>query len=517
MKKTITIESILGGFTQTQYFGSSDGYNSAIGVDPDYPIGSDVKTSGMLVPTRYEKFSGANITGNPKWIITNPEDEKVYVYDDAGQVASYSSALGSETDITSPTSGAGNGAAFYNNYIYLATPTNVARYGPMDGTPAIAQNVWTAATLGSQTALGNPTYPSIRGVTLPNHVMHMHGDNALYFSDVVNNQGVLHKIKTTKTTVNGDTNDGSLYNALDLPSGFYPTCIESYSTDLVIGAIQTLDSTLNQGRAALFFWDAVNTNTFYRGPVYLPDPLVTALLNVNGTIYIFSGNAQNGVRVSRYIGGESVSEVAYFEEGNPPLAGAVDALGNRVNFGAYTTYPENSASVFALGSKRRDLPFGLHNVVKTTSSGANQFVTALKYVQQSSSVKPKLVAGWRDDSAKGLDKESSTATYSSVWRSKMFNVGNKFQISKLIIPLGATLATNMSVIPKIYIDDGSTIKTLDTINSTNFSGRKAVYKRPNLSDAIGENNFFIELNWEGTVELPVLLPIVIELDVNKDR
>lgn len=518
-----SVDSVLGGLSPTQYQVVDGQYLGALGVDPDYPItSSDVRTSGSLVPTVYEKFSGSNITGFPKWISTNAKDTNVYVYASDGKFVSYNSSLASETLIGTPTSGAGNGMEYYNNYIYIATPTDISRYGPLDGSPSLTNNVWTGATLGSLTALTNTTYLSLQGTPIPNHAMHKHGNNFLYFCDFANGQGFISAIKTRKVTVEGDTNDGSDYNVLDLPFGFYPTDIESFGTDLIISAIQTTDTTINQGKAALFLWDTTNAS-FYKGPIFLPDPIVTALLNVNGVINIFSGNAQNGFRISEYSGGDSVRDIAYFEEGTPPLAGAVDAIGNRLLFGTYTSYPARSASVFSFGSKNAALPKALHNVIYTTSTGATPLASAVRYVQQASNIIPRAVVGWGDVTEYGIDKLSTTATYKSIWRSKVFTVGNPFIIKEIRIPLGKTIAANMSIIPKIYVDDGSTITTLESINSSNFpSSRKAVYKQPEITDSsgvntAGTNNFFIELVWGGTVSLPVLLPIEIFVDVYADE
>ena len=133
--KKITISSILGGQASTQYFASKDSYQSSIAVDPDLPLGSDVKASGCLIPCVYEKFSGANISGYPKWLLTNIKNALLYAYASDGKIVSYSATLGSETLVGTPTAGAGNGAVYYNNYLYFATPTNISRYGPLDGTP----------------------------------------------------------------------------------------------------------------------------------------------------------------------------------------------------------------------------------------------------------------------------------------------------------------------------------------------------------------------------------------------
>jgi hypothetical protein len=509
----VAIENIFDGISSTRYFGAKSSYDSSIGVDPDYPIEGQIKTSGMLCPTPYAKFS--SITGAPMWIVTNPKESNVYVYTTDGSFVRYDEDLDNETSLTSPTSGAGNGMAYYNNYIYLATPTNISRYGPMNGTPTMAQNVWTSALLGTQTSLGNFTYPTIRGVKVPNHPMHVHGDNFLYFGDVVDGQGVIHAIGTQKGSVEGDTDDSSAYNVLDLPFGYIPTDIASYGTDLVILAMQTRDDKINQGGASLFFWDTFD-DTFYN-EVPLSDPMATAILNSNGRLYIWSGNSQNGCRLSEYLGGDSVREIAYLEEGAPPFAGAVDSLGSRLAWGVYTTYPEDSASIMAFGSKSSRLPAGMHNIIRATSSGANRNVTSAKFVQQSSNIRPRMVVGWNDDSGSGLDKYNSGATLNNIWRSKLYTIGNKFNIHKISMRLGREIAANMEVSVKIYIDDLSSSFTLSTVNNTNFSGRKVIYKRPGLDNVRGENNFLIELSWGGTAELPVTLPLTIYGEVFEDE
>lgn len=519
---SVKINSILGGMSPTQYFGQEGQYLAGIGIDPDYPITSSaVRTSGAIVPTVYEKFSGSNVTGYPIAIINVPKTTLTYAILSNGRIVSYNSALGSESLVGTVSGGVARGAWYYNNYIYIATGTDLSRLGPLDGAAALTDGVWTGATLGSQTALTDTTYPTIRGLMMPNHWGCIHSDGSSYFLDFKNGQGMVHRVNTKKVTSEGDTNGTvvpSLYNVLDLPFGFYPVCISSYSTDLAILAIQTTDSTVNQGKAALFLWDPTNTDTFYRGPVYLPDPLATALLYINGILYVFSGNAQNGFRISRYAGGDSLTDVLFMEEGAPPFAGAIDALGGRLVWGGYTTYPTATASVFALGSKNSALPQGLHNVVRSTSTGANQNVTALKYVLQSSSITPQLVVGWGDDSAKGLDKKSTSATYASVYRSDIVTIGKKFTVIKVRIPLGDTVAANMSITPKIYFDDGSSSSTLTEINNTNFSGKRAIiYKAPDLNAIGGTNNFFVELSFAGTVALPVTLPIELEVTLYDDE
>lgn len=502
----ITISSILGGQAESFYIGSKGSFNSSIAIDPDQPTSSgNIKSSGSIIPVGYAKFSSTGLTGYPKWLVTNPKNALMYAYDSAGNFISYTSGLTGESVISTISAATGNGMVYYNDYIYIFKNTNVDRYGLLSGTPTLTTDVWTGATLGSQTALANTTYPSLGGVQMPNHPAIVHGDGALYFCDYVGGQGVVHKILTT---YNG-TNNGSAYNVLDLPFGYKPTCIASYGNDLAIGAIQTSsDTTLIQGTAAVFFWDTTNAS-FYR-MVPLQDPLVSALLNTNGTFYVFSGNTVGGVRVSKYLGGDVLQQSAFLDEGFPPFAGAVDAIGNRVIWGGLTTYPESSASVFALGSKS-NLPLGLHNIARSTSTGANGNITCLKVAQQDSGTLPKIVIGSGSATDKQLDRFSATATLTSVWRSSVFNIGKSFTVKKIRLPLGTTLASNMTITPKLYVDDASSSKTLNTINSTNYTGRQVTL----FPEKQGTNNFMLELAFTGTSACPVILPITIDFEINE--
>lgn len=507
-RKVITIDNILGGLSPSQFFGSAGQYHASIGIDPDFPIDdSAIQTSGLLRPTAFAKFSGATVTGVPLWILTNPKDSTTYIHANDGKVHTVDSTLAMGADITAPTSSSGGGAAYYDNYLYFRKNTDVARYGPLNGAAGITQSYW-QTTLG-KTALIDTTYPSIRGIETPNGVMYRHTDNKLYFLDVVGNQGVLHFIKTTKTTVEGDTNDGSTYNALDFPYGLWPTTVCGYGTDIAVALIEGSNTTIKQSRAKVSFWDTTSSSYQKIIDVEFPDPLITAMKNVNGILYVWSGNASGGVRLSRFIGGYTFEEAWYNEEGVPPLQGAVDAEMNKVIWGAYTTYPEASASIYSFGSKKRALGNGIHNVFKSTSAGANGMVTALKFIEHANNSKLRPIIGWSDDSAKGLDKISTTYA-TNVWRSAVFRVGQPFVIKEVHIPLAQAIAANMTLIPKIFVDEGSSSTALKTINNTNLADSERNYKV--TPDVNGKHNFFLELRWSGTVLLTVSLPIIIVIE-----
>lgn len=520
----LKINQIFKGQQATQYFGADGTYQTSMAIDPDLPIVStDVRTSGYAVPVGYAKFSGANVTAAVLRIITDPKDaNKFYVVLTNGRLISYTGAFASETLVGTAAGGVAVWAEYYNNYIYIFTGTNMSRYGPLNNSPSLVDTVWTGATLGSQTALTNTAYPALRSVTMPNHVAHVHGDGSMYVCDFINGQGLIHRVNTKKVTNEGDTNGTavpSAYGALTLPFGFYPTALESRDVFLVISGIYTTDTVVNQGKSALILWNTTNTVTFDTGPIFLPDPLVTALLNVNGVTYVWTGNAVNGVRVSMYQGGQSVSDVCYQEEGLPPLAGAVDALGNRIVWGGFSTNPAAGAVVYAYGSKDARLPRGLHNICKTTSGTTTPFVTALKYIQQNSNITPKVVPAWTDTSAAnfGIDQYSVTGTLASILRF-IINIGEAFDVREIKIPLAGAVNSTTTIIPTLYFDDLSTSLALTTINNTNYPAkRKIIYGGTELKNTLVSNNMVLEFAWTNTNPLPIGFPITITLDVKEDE
>lgn len=516
-KKIANIESILGGIGVSDYFLLKDQFSSSIGIDPDMPVDdSGDKACGLIRPTAMAKFSGSNVNATPLFIITNPKTAVIYVLLSNGRIISYDSSLASETLVGTLTNNIGAGAEYYDNALYFARSTDIARLAPLDGSATLTQGFW-GTTLG-KTALVNTTYPSINGVAMPNHILHRHIDNKLYFADVVGNQGVLHYIKTKKTTVEGDTDDGSAYNALDFGYGEWPTAIESIGTDLIIALIEGTNTDIIQKPAKLSFWDTTSVSFTSITSIELADPIISAIRNINGVLYVFSGFATGGCRISKVVSGYSLEEVVWLPEQYPPLAGAVDHFLNRYVFGSNTIEPEVSASVFAVGAKEKILAgrMGLHNIARATATGTNPMITAVKYIQQNGRILIPII-GWKDAAGAGIDKVSTTYGDNNVFRSDVFRIGRHFKIEKIRISFAQAIAANMTLLVKIYGDDGTTTpatnrNTSKTINNANFPNNERYV------DIFPEeeywNNFFIQLEWSGTALLTVALPIEITLDIS---
>jgi hypothetical protein len=367
-KQTITIRDIFGGLMPSALYGEEGQYQASIGIDPDMPLtdsASDVKAGGAIRPVNYAAFSGANVTSYPIAIITVPQTTNVYVVLANGRLISYSSALtsASESLIGTVTGGVANGAWYYNNYIYITTGTDVSRYGPLDGAAALMNTVWTGATLGSLTALANTTYPnSLLSTPYLNHFGVAHVDNASYFLDYVNGQGKVHKIKTTKVTNEGDTNNGSAYGVLSLPLNYLPVSICRFGNDMVVSGSFTKDSTILQGKSALFFFNPADTvPSFYR-IVDLPDALCSGLIYINGNLYGIAGDINGGYRLFHYLGADSVETVKFIEEGNLPLQCAMGSIGEKIVWAADNTYPMVASGLYGYGSKSGLFARGLHHI-----------------------------------------------------------------------------------------------------------------------------------------------------------
>lgn len=524
--KTVTISGVTGGLSASPYLYAQGQFLNAVGIDPDLPISdstNDYLPSGMIRPSGYDVASGGEITSSvPKWFVTTTKDSYVYALTESGAFLRYTSALAYDSTIATASGCTGNGLAYYNNYIYVFRGADVDRYGPLNATPAYTTGVWTGATLGTLTAPTNTTYPTARDSTvLPNHVATVHGDGSLYFLDYTNGQGLIHRINTTKTTYEGDTNGStvpSAYNVLDLPFGYMPTAICSYGTDLAIAAIRTNDTTLIQGESALFFWDAGSSS--FRTQIPVSDAVITGLKNQNGVLYVFSGGLQNnGYRISYYAGGETLKTIYFSTEGYSPLQSAIAALGDKLYWGTIkmvqtTSSPEYYAVVMSAGSKDPAVPLKIQCPVKTAASAtvSNGVVGAVAIVQQSSFASPGVIVGYKASTTAAIAKKGTTYGV-SIFHSPVIQIGKKFVIRRIRLNFTKAIAANMTVVPKIFLDDFTSSSTtgLRTINSTNYSkSEQYVEFEPNIN---GTRNFVLELRYSGSVLFPITLPIEMDVEV----
>lgn len=549
--RTIQIQSILGGHSLMSNFGAKGQFQTSLALDPSLPIdfqavsGIQIAPSGLLRQTSSRSDLLASVVNDtPLWIKTNPKDNNFYMYDFSGSVYAAGPLTLSGTalsDAGNMSSASGNGAEYYDNYMYFAKNTDIARYGPLNGSPSFNPSYW--QTTLSKAALTNTTYPKniwiglfhgTRTVNYPNHVMHRHSDGKLYIADVQGNQGTLHVISTTKTTVEGDTDNGSTAQKLLFGYGLWPTVIESYGSQLVIALYegQATTSTNKFGNAKIAFWDTTSQSFNSITWVEFPDALVTGIKNVDGVLYFVSGNPDTlGFRVSQYVGGTTFKDVINFNDSAPPFAGAIDGASGQLIFGGATVRPETAGVVYSSGLAQ-NVSKGIFSVLRVpTSYGSSPIVTAVSLDQTDNLTqnRPILAAftqgsGTTNNSVASqyFDNDSSfyDAAPSMFWSEK-FVIGAPFKITKIRFPLAHKMSVGMIVTPKIYTDDGygptytgGTSNGLAVMNNTNYPTKRKVVMRP--ENVTGEHNFWLELRWTGAAAATVSLPITIEYELIPD-
>lgn len=536
--RTIQIQSILGGHSVMSHFSSKDQFRASVGIDPSLPFGtfSSNPPSGLLVPTAISNsLSSTSISNSPLWLKVEPKSSNLYMYDFQGSVYSGANpgALTGLHDGGELPASKGNGMEYYDNYIYLATNTDISRYGPLNGGPSFTGTYWTG-TLG-KAALTNTAYPTnpLSGATFnstyPNHVMHRHSDGKLYIADVSGNQGTIHVISTTKTIVEGDTDNGSTFGKLQFGYGLWPTAIESYGSQLVIALYEGgigLGARNVPTRAKIAFWDTTSQSFNSITWVEFPDVLVTAIKNINGTLYFFSGiNEISNVRVTRYIGGSSFQELYANQVSPSPFAGAVDGESSRLVFSGFTALPESATGVYEIGL-RDDVSKGVFVPMRIPSSSSGiPFVTALTLdVPDTITNLRTITAAWTTGGAGGggfsgvTEQTTVSGNYGQVvpiWWSQVYKIGQPFKVTKIRVPFAQALTANMTVALKLYMDEGVTTYSSGlSINGTAYPAQTNVVLRP--QNAAGQHNFWLEFVWTGVDNCAISLPITIEYELIPD-
>lgn len=524
----IRIESILGGHSKLEWFSNPDQFRTGIGIDPSLAmptISSSARPGlGLLQPVC--GYWLGTTASRPLWIVPNPKNSNVYVYDSGGSVyTEWGVGVG---DLNDGCSSSGNGASYYDNYLYCARDTTVARYGPLNGTPAWTDDYW--VTTLSKTALSNTTtYPedSFVGAKYPNHFLLRHSDGRLYIADVVDNQCTIHYIQTKKTTVEGDTDDGSRYDALRLGRGVYPTALASWNDFIVIAGYENEgNSYYRTTTAKLYLWDGVSEKPSQQLFSEFPDQMITAMKNINGVLYLTSGNNRvGGFRLSRYIGGSSIEEVAYIEQGQAPMPGAIDGTANRVLVGSFTAFPYLASCIYSYGLQNSSIGQGLFIPVRGNEPVADSFsVTSLAItnglISKSTPMFGLACSNPLNNSYIQNSDGSDFSTSNAYWQSQIYKIGGKFKITKVAIPIADYEGSGGSIVVTIYCDQkansaGAT-HALGTINETTYPGTKKerVVFRP--TNAVGSHSFYLELKWDGTEGWIVGLPIEIEYEIIDD-
>lgn len=594
---TKTINQILKGICSMENYCAETEYLGGIGIDPDMPkTDSDKKSSGFIRPTSQEVLSTLTTSQIPLWIITNPKNKDVYIHFSNGNIYKTDASYTAPALYDSTATGKGNGACYYDNACYFASNNDISRiYFNANGTiHSFMNNFWSTFvaqflnktawvtlthyvkneevsinnynyiclknhTSGvfdtdlnngywvksglAYAALSNNTYPSINGVEIPNHCLFSHkGSRAMYIADVIpsdygntenRGKGCIHKVKTKHgNNLEGEVVDNVNYNALDLQWGMFPIAISEYQGNIVVGAIEGKDVNTNQSKARMYVWDGLKSS--YDLDIPLPDPLITALRNVNGSLYVFTGHYSGGCRVLRYLGGYSFEEVYYNESEYPPLQGAVDDLLTRIIWGTteiikdvylsgttVSTRELRTPCVKSHRSKIQKIPMGVHPIIKSNATGVTSYVTAVKYIKQSSFEDMQPLIGSKGTDNCYLEKPSTTYTSGNMIKTELVKIGQDFTIESIEIPLCQTWdVTHKKFNLKVVLDSEQNVVEipLDTGDlSASYQGKNLVkFKFDSPYTVNGSSNFYFQITFTGDQLLTIALPITYSLTI-KDR
>ena len=140
--KPYNINSIRGGISPAYFIGSESSYLGSYGIEPEKKINGRI--SGAINPNPYE--IGTSALKDNLWAIPNDQTNDIYYYNKDGDFGKID-VSGAVTEVSALSGASGNGLAYYNNYYYIATNSNIHRYGPMDDTPSLEEDWWTSIRL----------------------------------------------------------------------------------------------------------------------------------------------------------------------------------------------------------------------------------------------------------------------------------------------------------------------------------------------------------------------------------
>jgi len=509
--------SILGGWSSIFYGGKEDQYLDSVGIDPEIinELDGFYNVFGTIIPNWIRTdITSPSLAGNaPMWITAAPTTQGAYVYGSGGTLYTIGLLwrIDEEGGIIN-TGGEGNGLVERMDYLYLATGTDIVRFGTLSATgPTAILNYWTSSANGlGQAALTDTDYPLLlagASINFPNHPMHLHNDGYVYVGDYASGVGQIHSFYVSSA---GAT---TVYFAdLLLPPGYYPFDIKSYGTDLAIVASRISNVTgsglVRFSDSALFLWDTISKN-FYR-QVPIPFELATALANKNGELYVLCGNYggnvnSGGVNLLKYLGGMSFDTIASRPESRTPSAGAVDVYGNMIAFGGSYSFGGTSttaAGAMAVGYRNAELPSRAFNFIQraTVTTRPYQLVSALKFMKERG-INP--VLGWSTGSDGDGDWQIGIDAYLMKQQNSMFrylpvNVGKPFTLRRITLPLTGTVSAETEITPVVWIDNGAKLHELKTINSTNYPNADLLIEYGGLQIP-GKLNFILQLKFTSSI------------------
>jgi hypothetical protein len=159
-KKIVTFDRFFGGISDSEKLGTEGSFSFARSID----IRKEPTKFELLPKTAKE--SGTTVVDLIKWF--EPVGTDMYSYGDGGKIYKRTSGA-SWSVLRTVSNSSGNGLGYFpeDDYLYYSLDKVIGRYGPIGGTPAFTDDVFTDGTYDldqTQTASGN-TYTLLTAVS----------------------------------------------------------------------------------------------------------------------------------------------------------------------------------------------------------------------------------------------------------------------------------------------------------------------------------------------------------------
>lgn len=143
-------------------------------------------------------------------------------------------------------------------------------------------------------------------------------------------------------------------------------------------------------------------------------------------------------------------------------------------------------------------------------------ITSVTRVYQNMPFPQFVMAGQGTGSIYQLFKKTEEQNL-AIWRTPVYQIGSDFDVMEITFNLTQDLDVGMNIIPKLYFDNERTTSVGTQINYVNITDKTVRLNAKNFDNAVhGKHNFFLELQFTGTVLEAVALPIFIDIETHEN-
>lgn len=501
---------------------------------------------------RSVKVSSTTITGLPLWTIRNPRNtDEVWTVDEDNKVYRGTSTGDSWSLVSGNGSGAGQGIVIWKDYLFAARASTLDVYGPLSGatvtvtiaSPAVFTKTAhglaagdpivfsTTGTLPTGLTAGTTYYVIAAGLTANEfEVSTSVGGSAVNTSGSQSGTHTYKAWKLSWNTLDTDNDwhpmiagqddivyggagryifsiqqvDGQTFTpgvvetyvftqqALDLPSDYRVKCLEQQGINLVIGTWK--GTNVNDFKVAdIFFWD--RTSDTFTSTVSLNDYGINAILNINNILYVLAGvegviYSCNGVQSTPIA--QIPKSITKIDDGSgdylETLPGALVQYKGRIFFGIGSGSATNNPGL-GVWSLNITPQGNILNFEHTVSSGTDGSSDTLRIGSLLPVRNDRILIGWNDSSAMGMDKTSNTlktTSYAGYFESALYQVGTatrKRGFSMIEFQLDQPLTTGQGVKIKFRKSAYAAWTTIGTWDYATYGAISSIAANANIADA----------------------------------